>query len=92
VLYFDGSDVDLSTTADEDVIGVDVDPTTGEIYLTTVGAFSVNGASGDVGDIFICTPSALGATTRCTFGPGVYWDASTYGLGGLGVDGIDLEN
>ena len=38
-MYFDGSDVGLSTSADEDVNGVWIDPANGTIYLTTVGAF-----------------------------------------------------
>lgn len=81
-LYFDGSDVAL-TAASEDVWGVWVD-TNSDIYLTTQGTFAVTGSSGDGNDIFICTPGSLGATTSCTFSPGVYWDGSSHGfLGSL---------
>ena len=42
-MYFDGSDVGLSTSTNEDVNGVWIDPGNGQIYLTTVGAFAVTG-------------------------------------------------
>ena len=64
-MYFDGSDVGLSSTSNEDVNGVWVDAA-GKIYLTTLGSFSVTGASGDGSDIFTCTPGSLGSTTTCT--------------------------
>ncbi|MBV5331475.1 hypothetical protein JZU69_03585, partial [bacterium] len=48
-MYFDGSDVGLSNTSNEDVNGVWVDAA-GKIYLTTLGNFSVTGVSGDGSD------------------------------------------
>ncbi|NNJ12716.1 hypothetical protein EKD04_020535 [Chloroflexales bacterium ZM16-3] len=86
-LYFDGSDVGLSSSS-EDVNGVWADPGSGQIYLTTLGRFSASGLSGDGADIFICTPSSLGSTTACTFS--MYWDGSRNGFAGETVDGIGI--
>jgi hypothetical protein len=85
--YFDGSDVGL-TTSTEDVNGVWIDAVTGKIYLTTSGAFSVTGASGDGADIFACAPGSLGSTTSCTFS--MYWDGSAFGFAGEVADGIAI--
>jgi hypothetical protein len=87
-MYFDGSDVGLNTTSSEDITGVWIDPTNNQIYLSTVGTFSVTGVSGDGADIFICTPGSLGPTTSCTFS--MYWDGSTFGFAGEVADGIDI--
>jgi len=86
-MYFDGSDVGLSSTSNEDVNGVWVDAE-GKIYLTTLGAFSVTGVSGDGSDIFTCTPGSLGSTTRCTFS--MYWDGSTQGFSGEVTDSVSI--
>ena len=86
-MYFDGSDVGLSTTSNEDVNGVWVD-SAGKIYLTTLGAFSVTGVSGDGSDIFTCTPSSLGSTTACTFA--MYWDGSVNGFSGQDTDSLSV--
>ncbi|MEI2691376.1 MAG: hypothetical protein V9H69_17390 [Anaerolineae bacterium] len=88
-LYFDGSDVGLNTTNNEDVVGAWIDDATGDIYLTTLGAFSVSGVSGDGADIFICTPGSLGSTTSCTFS--MYWDGSANGFAGEVVDGMSIQ-
>jgi hypothetical protein len=87
-LYFDGSDVELSTSSSEDVNGVWVDPANNQIYLSALGSFSVTGASGDGADIFICTPGSLGSTTTCTFT--MYWDGSANGFAGEVTDGISI--
>jgi hypothetical protein len=65
-----------------------VDRQTNEIYLSTLGAFAANGVSGTGADIFICTPSQLGATTSCLFR--MYWVASSFGWGGEVTDGIQV--
>jgi len=88
-LYFDGSDVGLNTTADEDIIAAWVDPSGGNIYLSTLGVFSVNGAGGDGADIFICNPASVGENTSCTFS--LYWDGSAHGFAGIVVDGMDID-
>lgn len=89
-LYFNGSDVELSPGGSEDVYGGWVDPVTGQIYLTTLGSFSVSGVSGGGGDIFICMPGTLGATTTCTFGPGLFWDGAANGFNYV-VDGFEIK-
>jgi len=85
-LYFDGSDVGLTTT-NEDVNGAWVDAE-GKIYLTTLGSFSVPGASGDGSDVFVCTPGSLGNTTTCAWA--VYWDGSANGFSGEDTDAFGI--
>ena len=87
--YFDGSDVGLSDGTSEDINGVWVDDSTGDIYLSTAGTFNVAGAAGDASDIFVCTPGTLGTTTSCTFN--LYWDGSANGFSGQVTDGISLS-
>ena len=87
-LYFDGSDVGLNSSSSEDVNGVWVDPETGEIYLSTLGSFAVNGPSGAGADIFVCVPSQLGTTTACAFR--IYWVAADFGWGAEVTDGIQV--
>jgi hypothetical protein len=86
-LYFDGSDVGLSSTSNEDVNGVWVDAA-GKIYLTTLGNFGVTGVSGDGSDIFACTPGSLGNTTTCTWA--MYWDGSANGFAGEDTDSFSV--
>ncbi len=88
-LFFDGSDVGLSESADEDIWDVWQGSGNNELYLTTKGAFSVPGLSGDAVDIFICTPGSLGANTDCTYR--LFWDGSTHGLTGEVVDGFSID-
>jgi len=77
VLYFDGSDVGLSTTSDEDVDAAHVSALDGRIYLSTIGNFAVTGASGADEDIFRFT-GTTGSATSGTFN--LYLDASTVGV------------
>ncbi len=86
-IYFDGSDVGLASTSNEDLNGVWVNAT-GEIFLTTLGSFSVTGLSGDGSDIFICTPGSLGSTTTCTYS--MYWDGSVNGFLGEDTDSFSI--
>ena len=86
-MYFDGSDVGLSNTSNEDVNGAWVDGA-GRIYLTTLGSFSVSGVSGDGSDIFVCTPGQLGSTTTCTWA--MYWDGSVQGFSGEVTDSVSV--
>ena len=87
-MYFDGSDVGLSNSSSEDTNGVWVNPANGNVLLTTIGAFSVSGVSGDGADIFTCVPGSLGSNTSCTFS--MYWDGSLNGFAGEVTDGIDI--
>lgn len=89
-LYFDGSDVGLDTTSNEDVDGVWVADTNGDIYLTTLSSFAVSGLSGEREDVFICTPLSTGANTACDFGSFLYWRSATHELGNNNLDGLSL--
>jgi hypothetical protein len=88
-LYFDGSDVGLSSSSSEDLDGLAVDAS-GKIYLSTTGSFSVSGVAGADEDVFVFTPTMLGSTTQGTFGPGLFFDGSAFGLSGNDVFAIDL--
>ncbi len=92
--YFDGSDVGLSTTSNEDVDGVWLNEALApypDIYLSTIGAFSVTGASGENEDIFVFHPTALGSTTTGTYGPGLFLDGSAFGLASYDIDAFDIQ-
>ncbi len=92
--YFDGSDVGLSTTSNEDVDGVWLNEALTpypDIYLSTIGAFSVTGASGENEDIFVFHPTALGSTTTGTYGPGLFLDGSAFGLASYDIDAFDIQ-
>lgn len=89
-LYFDGSDVGLKK-ATEDVTGVTIDQASGRLYLTTLGNFAVTGLTGRRGDVFTCTPAALGATTQCTFGPGFVWRSNQAAGSYIALDGLDVD-
>ncbi|HKY53169.1 MAG TPA: SBBP repeat-containing protein, partial [Anaerolineales bacterium] len=88
-MYFDGSDVGLADTGDEDVDALAV-RSNGDIFLSTSGNFAVTGISGADEDVFICTPTSLGNTTACNYSPLLYFDGNVYGLDANDVDGIEL--
>jgi hypothetical protein len=87
-LYFDGSDVGLSSSS-EDVDAAAVDAA-GRIYLSTRDNFAVTGANGADEDVFVFTPATLGSSTTGTYGSGLYFDGSAFGLGGNDIFAIDL--
>jgi len=89
VRYFDGSDVGLGSSSDEDIYALAVDAT-GKIYLSTRGNFSVSGLSGADEDVFAFTPSSLGSSTAGTFDSTLFFDGSAYGVSG-DIYGIDLR-
>ncbi len=88
-LYFDGSDVGLADSSNEDVDAIAVH-SNGDIYLSTAVDFTVTGVSGFDEDVFVCTPTSLGSVTACNYSPSLYFDGSVYGLDANDVDGIDL--
>jgi len=88
-MYFDGSDVGLSTSSGEDVDAAAVDAS-GRIYLSTVDAFAVTGASGADEDVCVFTPATLGTTTAGAFDSTLYFDGSAFGLAANDVFAIDL--
>jgi uncharacterized protein YjiK len=87
-MYFDGSDVGLETTSSEDVDAFGVS-STGQLHLSTLGAFSVSGVSGDGADIFTCSPGSLGGVTACSFSSSLFFDGSAFGIT-VSLDGFDL--
>ena len=78
-MYFDGSDVGLGASSEDDVNGAWVDDSNGDIYLTT---------RGDPFDIFVCTPGSVGPNTSCTYQ--FFWNPqANNGLTAVGkLDGI----
>lgn len=86
-MYFDGSDVGLGGNGDIDATTVG---SNGNIYLSTLVAFSLPGVSGENEDVFVCTPTSLGDNTACTYLPALYFDGSVWGLGGDNIDAIGL--
>jgi hypothetical protein len=88
-MYFDGSDVGLADSSNEDVDALYV-TSNGNIYLSTLGDFTVNGVAGADEDVFVCVPVSIGDTTSCNYLPTLYFDGSVLGLAGNDVDGINL--
>jgi hypothetical protein len=88
-LHFDGSDVGLADSSNEDIDALDVDPN-GNIYLSTTGLFSVTGVSGDDEDVFVCAPTSLGSVTACNYFSALYFDGSTWGQTSNDLDAFNL--
>ncbi|MFN8444601.1 MAG: M14 family metallopeptidase [Caldilineaceae bacterium] len=76
-MYFDGSDVGLSTV-NEDIDAILIAPD-GRLVISTLGAFAVTGASGDDEDLVAFSPTSLGSNTSGTWS--LYFDGSDVGLG-----------
>jgi hypothetical protein len=87
-MYFDGSDVGLADTSDEDVDGLGVS-TSGSVYLTTLGSFSVTGMAGEDEGVFVCIPTSLGHDTTCAFSSALSFDGGLWGLSINDVDAIE---
>jgi hypothetical protein len=86
-IYFDGSDVSLTTTS-EDVDAACI-TSSGTILLSTTGGFSVPGVSGNDEDILEFTPTSLGATTAGSYT--MFLDLSTIGIAtSADVRGVQL--
>jgi hypothetical protein len=85
-LYLDGSAMGLATTTDEDVDDAKVSG--GQIYLSTLGVFSVTGLSGTGDDVFVCNgPSGTPVTSCSSFA--LFFDGSALGLAD-NVDAFDV--
>jgi hypothetical protein len=85
-MYFDGSDVGLTASA-EDIDGVAVK--NGNVYLSTTGNFGVTGLSGADEDVFACNSATTGPTTSCA-SFSLFFDGSLFGLAGNDLFAIDL--
>jgi subtilisin family serine protease/subtilisin-like proprotein convertase family protein len=89
-MYFDGSDVGLSDNSSEDLSRLFVAQNGGSfptLYLGTTGNFAVSGVSGANEDLVAFRPTQLGGTTTGSYGPGLAFDGSVYGLASFNVDG-----
>ena len=93
-LYFDGSDVGLATNDNEDIDALDILESAGNprLFFSTVGNFAVAGASGANEDVLAFNQTTVGSNTAGTFGPGLAFDGSVYGLGAFNLDGIDFSS
>ncbi|MBI4718081.1 MAG: S8 family serine peptidase [Planctomycetes bacterium] len=80
-MYFDGSDVGLSTTAGEDVDAAAV-TAAGTILLSTEGNFAVTGVGGADEDVFEFTPATLGGVTTGSY-------TMLLDLSALGIDPLE---
>ena len=92
-LYFDGSDVGLADSSNEDVDALDVDINSNGniyIYLSTLGDFSVTGVAGFDEDVFVCSPTSLGSVTACSYFSVLYFDGSTWGQTSNDLDAFNL--
>ena len=85
--YFDGSDVGLADSSSEDVNALWV-AANGDLYLSTVGNFAVDGAAGANEDIFVFWPATLGPVTTGAYLPDLYLDGSLYGLASFALDAM----
>ena len=86
--YFDGSDVGLSDSAeDSDAIYVD---SSGWLYISTSGNFSLSGVSGQGNDVVVFMPTTLGSTTTGTFKSPVYFDGANFGMTAFNLSGFWL--
>ena len=84
-LWFDGSDVGLTTNG-EDIDGLDV-LDDGTIILSTQGGHRVTSVRGNDEDLLAFTPSSLGSTTSGTFAR--YLDGSDVGLATNSSEDLD---
>lgn len=85
--FFDGSDIGLNNSSDEDVYGVWVDGN--DIYLTMRGGFTSQGISGQQADILRCSGAVTGTSAGCASAQ-LYWDGDLTGLGSERLDGIQI--
>ncbi|MCB0167507.1 MAG: S8 family serine peptidase [Anaerolineae bacterium] len=90
-LYFDGSDVDLANSQEENITGVAIG-TNGDIYLTTLSNFAVASIAGGGEDVFTCTATTLGNSTVCSYASALFFDGSAWGLTGSHLDALDLPD
>ena len=86
-MYFDGSDVDLTTNGEDvDAIGLTAD---GDLLISTTGGFRVNGSSlrGADEDLLVFYATSLGDNTAGTFARA--FDGSDVGLADGGAEDVN---
>ena len=88
-MYFDGSDVGL-TTSDEDVDAIEL-LSGGHLLVSTRGRVSASGVSGAAEDLLEFMPTSLGPTTAGTWA--LYFDGGDVGLSRTSenVDGVAVD-
>lgn len=87
--YFDGNSAGLTANSSEDIDGAWIDPSNGEIYFSTIGAYAIGFAAGIENDVVRCVPSTPPAVTTCaTANTGLVGDMA--GLATYDLDGFDL--
>ena len=84
-LYFDGSDVGLTSNG-EDVDSIALAPD-GRLIISSTGGFSGTGSNGADEDLMIFTDTSLGSATAGSFAH--YMDSSDLGMGGNSAADID---
>jgi len=89
-LYFDGSDVAL-TSDNEDIDAIEL-LSDGSLLISTLGSFSVSNVSGEDEDLIRFVPTSLGNTTKGTWS--MYFDGSDVGLsnGSEDVDAAAVDS
>jgi hypothetical protein len=87
-LYFDGSDLGLTTNA-EDVDAAAI-ASSRALHLSTVGTFRVPGAAGADEDVVVLAPTTLGRTTTGAWESTLAFDGSAFGLAANDVVAVDL--
>ena len=87
-LYLAGSAVGLSNGNSEDVWGTWIDPANGDIYLTSLRDFSVDGLDGTAADIFVCMPEKLGSESSCEFRS--YWRGVEHRFGNERINSFSI--
>ncbi len=87
-VYLDGSDIGLSTSKSEDVAALTLDDD-GNLYLSTVGAFSVPEVVGNDEDVFVFLPTSTGDDTSGSFESNLFFDGGNLGIKG-DIRGLDL--
>lgn len=78
-------DAAITLSSSEDVNALWV-AASGDLHLSTVGNFAVNGVAGANEDIFVFRPATLGPVTTGAYLPDLYLDGSRYGLASFALD------
>ncbi|MEM7273464.1 MAG: Ig-like domain-containing protein, partial [Actinomycetota bacterium] len=82
---FDGSDVEFGGV--EDLVGLSIDPASGDLFGASLGGFGVIGVTGDSDDVFRFT-GTTGAATAGTFT--LFFDGDAAGFDQQ-IDGLDVR-
>ncbi|MEM7799272.1 MAG: hypothetical protein AAF633_08790 [Chloroflexota bacterium] len=87
--YFDGSDVGLNNSSNEDVYGVSLSGS--DIYLTMRGSFISGAANGSQADVMLCANATTGSSSACG-ASSIFWDGDGAGVGSERLDGLHVGN